>query len=141
MLDVFPTILAATGVKPKAKLDLDGGVDLIAAINRGAKLETRTLFFEFRFPQRGVVSSLPLAARKGRWKLFSNNEFDRIELYDLDTDIGESRNVAAAQPEVRNALLTELKAWRKRFPLTELPPAQRVETPSLEELAKRPYHD
>ncbi|MBM3756312.1 MAG: hypothetical protein FJW38_20270 [Acidobacteria bacterium] len=141
MLDVFPTVLAATGAKPKSKLDLDGGVDLIAAATRGAKLENRTLFFEFRSQQRGVASSLPLAVRKGRWKLFADESFEKMELYDLDADIGESRNVAAQQSAVRGALLTELKGWRKRFPLTQLPPAQRVETPSLEELAKRPYHD
>ncbi len=141
MLDVFPTVLAAAGAAPATKLDLDGGTDLIAVAKSGAKLDARTLFFEFRFPQRGVQSSLPLAARRGRWKLLSNDAFTAVELYDLESDIGESRDVAAANPAIRKALLAELKRWRVRFPLTTLPPAQRIETPSLEELEKRHYRN
>lgn len=142
MLDVFPTVLAVTGVKPKTALSLDGGLDLRLALSGGgSKFDARHLFFEFRFPQRGVATSLPLAVRRGRWKLFSDDKFERSELYDLQVDLGEGRNVAEQNRAVRDGLLKELKRWKESLPSTPLPPSQRVETPSLEELDKRHYRN
>ncbi|MBY0505225.1 MAG: sulfatase-like hydrolase/transferase [Bryobacteraceae bacterium] len=140
MLDVFPTVLAVTGTKPKRELDLDGGMDLRAAVANPARFASRPLFLEFRSPQRGVATSLSLAVRKGKWKLFADDRFERTELYDLSADIGETNNVLARNRPVADALLAELKRWKAGFN-QPLPPAQRVETPSAEELEKRYYRN
>ena len=40
------------------------------------------------------------AVRWGNWKAVRNRGVDKFELYDLATDIGEEKNVAADHPEV-----------------------------------------
>jgi len=41
---------------------------------------------------------LPLRVRRDKWKLRPSNK--TLELYDLEADISESKNVAAANPQV-----------------------------------------
>ena len=40
------------------------------------------------------------AARWGRWKAVRLSEDAALEIYDLDADIGETRDVAAQHPEL-----------------------------------------
>ncbi|NQZ59054.1 MAG: hypothetical protein HRT88_16500, partial [Lentisphaeraceae bacterium] len=44
----------------------------------------------------------------GRAAVPTNNA---VELYDLQEDIGEHKNLASQNPEVRDMLLTELISW------------------------------
>lgn len=49
----------------------------------------------------------PVSARRGRWKLVTGRGKDALpELYDLETDLGETRNLAASQATV----VAELRA-------------------------------
>lgn len=54
------------------------------------------------------------AVRHGDWKLIENYEFGDLELYNLKQDVGESRNLADAQPERAKRMLEMLVAWRQR---------------------------
>ncbi|HYX42073.1 MAG TPA: hypothetical protein VE821_10270, partial [Pyrinomonadaceae bacterium] len=40
------------------------------------------------------------AVRLGRWKGVRKGNKQPVELYDLQTDVGETRNLAAGQPEI-----------------------------------------
>jgi uncharacterized sulfatase len=51
------------------------------------------------------------AIRKGNWKLLWFQESDRVELYDLEKDFTESRNLASSQLDVANRLRDELKRY------------------------------
>jgi arylsulfatase A-like enzyme len=141
ILDCFPTFCAAAGVSIPPGLRLDGGLDLLAAA--GGKLSTasRALYFEYHFPQRGVAASLPMAIRRGRWKLFADHALTRVELYDLEADLGESRDVAAESPAVVRELREALRAWWSEFAGKVDPQAPRttVPLPTPEELEKRYY--
>jgi arylsulfatase A-like enzyme len=141
MLDVFPTYLQAAGAKAPANWKLDGGQDLVAIANRKSPGADRSIFFEFHFAQRGVEASLPMAVRKGKWKLFSDHKFERVQLYDLSTDIGEQYDVAQRNPATTKSLLAELRAWwldaGKGVDVDRK--GTRVEPPSPEELEKRYY--
>jgi N-acetylgalactosamine-6-sulfatase len=140
-LDVFPTVCAAAGLPLPA--DLDGGLDLVAMANGSRHGAGRALFFEFHFGQRGVAPSLPMAVRRGKWKLFADPGFGSLELYDLEADIGEEHNVAALNPQVVAALKPQLERWWSQFAgQIELPPkTTRVPTPPPEELEKRHYRN
>lgn len=143
ILDVFPTFCAAAGVPVPEGVTLDGGVDLVALANRKLSTQARPLFFEFHFPQRGDVPSLPMAVRKGRWKLFARHDLSAVELYDLETDIGEQNDLAGQRPEVVRPLREELRRWWAQFADKvdlALKPT-RVETPSPEDLEKRYYRN
>ncbi|MCE2860885.1 MAG: Arylsulfatase [Verrucomicrobiota bacterium] len=101
-LDVLPTVVAAAGGKPEASWRLDG-VDLapfVAGANPARPHQT--LFWRYG-PQWAV--------RHGDLKLVvSKGGSGKPELYDLSKDIGETRDLAAAQP----ARVRELQAlWDK----------------------------
>ena len=57
--------------------------------------------------------------RDGPWKLVVNHpkarkgsfENERVELYRLDQDPSEKTNLARAEPDRADAMLTRLKAW------------------------------
>jgi len=89
-LDVLPTIVAAAGgrIEPSWKLD---GVDLTPFVTgKNAARPHQTLYWRYG-PQWAV--------RHGDMKLVvSRGGGPEPELYDLATDIGESKNLAAAQP-------------------------------------------
>lgn len=96
MIDLLPTIAAATGAKlPERKLD---GLNQLPLLNGTAKESPRREFFYFRGLELDAV-------RRDNWKL----HLAKGELYDLESDIGESKNVAADHPEIVKSL-TELAA-------------------------------
>lgn len=102
-LDVLPTVLTAAGgtIDPAWKLD---GVDLVPYLT-GAKTARphETLYWRYG-PQWAV--------RHGDWKLVvSKGGGTEPELYNLAADIGESKNLAGAQPEKVRQLQTLWNAW------------------------------
>lgn len=86
MLDVLPTLAARAGAALPQDRTLDG-VDLWPALTGGA--QPREVFHYFK----GAVLE---AVRKGPWKLHVKSG----GLYHLERDIGETNDVAAANPAV-----------------------------------------
>ena len=60
------------------------------------------------------TSKPSFAIREGKWKLIRIGQ-TAPELYDLVSDISESKNIAAANPEITNRLTTTLEAWDKEL--------------------------
>ncbi len=100
-LDFYATALAAAGVEIKPEMKLDG-VNLLPFLKgENSAAPHDVLYWRFG-PQ--------MALRKGDWKLVRHRQSDEVELYNLAQDIGESKNLASAQPQ----LLKELQAaWDK----------------------------
>ena len=110
-LDVLPTAIAAAGGKPEASWQLDG-VDLMPYLT-GAETGRphQTLYWRFG-PQWAI--------RDGDMKLVvSKGGSGRPELYDLATDIGESKDLAAGQPEKAK----ELQAMWNKWSAEQAPPS------------------
>jgi len=89
MRDVLPTFARLAGAKLPADRKLDGA-DIWPALNGPADAKAPHETFHYF---RGLVLE---AVRSGAWKLILKTG----ELYNLTTDIGESTNVAAANPAV-----------------------------------------
>jgi arylsulfatase A-like enzyme len=71
----------------------------------------RPLFWHY--PHYGNQGGAPCGAmRLGDLKLFKWFEDDRVELYNLRDDPGETRDLAADRPEVATALRQRLRDWR-----------------------------
>lgn len=51
------------------------------------------------------------AVRKGSWKLIQDE--DTVELYHLDEDLGETKDLSEHESERVTGLLEEIKAWQK----------------------------
>lgn len=127
-LDAMVSALSVTGADLAAAPRLDGR-DLLPALRAGKEPPSTPLFW--RSGDNQVV-------RDGRWKLWKAKtpEDGRVDLlFDLETDTGESRNVAAAQPAVVARLTTLLEGfeggnvpprWAPRRDVVEIA-GQRVE--------------
>ncbi len=109
-IDFYPTFLDLAGIKPQKSPQLDG-VSLVPEL-RGEPLNRNELFWHFPcYIGRGTPSS---AIRAGDWKLLEFFEDgSRIELYNLKSDPGESKNVAPAELETAMQLHRSLQAWQR----------------------------
>src|SRR5581483_2263595 len=67
------------------------------------------------------------AIRKGDWKLVKHNQGKALELYNLAADIGESKDLAKAEPAKFAELKADWDKWNAELvkPLWEAPNAQR----------------
>jgi uncharacterized sulfatase len=60
-------------------------------------------------------SSPASAIRRGDWKLIEFFEDGAVELYDLSSDVGESKNLAANRPDKTTELRGVLTEWRTKI--------------------------
>lgn len=104
MMDLLPTLLAAAGGKPEREWGVDG-VDLLPVWRGQAVASQRTLFWEWR--SEGIEH---IAAMRGDLKLISPAP-GLFEMYDVERDPGERRNILAEQSEMAKQLKQELEAW------------------------------
>lgn len=120
--DYFATIASITNIPAPAH----DGIDLTPLLRDNTPLPKRPLFWHY--PHYGNQGSTPGSAiRLGDWKLIQFFEDNRLELYNLETDLEENHNLAQDFPEIRNNLLHELVQWRKevgaRYPTQRAPAA------------------
>jgi arylsulfatase len=59
------------------------------------------------------------AVRKGKWKLVSDGDKNKWELYDLEKDRGETTDVAAENPQVVRELAFDYVQWAARTGVVE----------------------
>jgi arylsulfatase A-like enzyme len=104
LVDVLPTLLEVAGVEPPADL---AGRSLLG-LARGEPAGDERALFAHRI--RGstpapLLERPPLwAVMLGRWKLIHDTKGDRIELFDLELDPDETRDLAVERPDEVAAL-------------------------------------
>ncbi len=108
--DFHPTILEATGRSTDAELEGKSLVPLLE--NPKATLARDALYFHYPhyYPTTTPVS----AVRAGDWKLLEYHEDEHLELYNLEEDLSETKNLANERSDKANELRRKLHAWRKR---------------------------
>lgn len=107
-VDFLPTILEMAGGR---SADSDG-VSL-APLLRDGSIPERPLFWHY--PHYSNQGGVPGAAiRAGDWKLIEFYEDQRLELFNLRDDPGETRNLAVAEPKRAADLRSRLDGWRKQ---------------------------
>jgi arylsulfatase A-like enzyme/Tfp pilus assembly protein PilF len=104
LVDVAPTALALLGVPP---LPDTTGVDLGEHLAPGGPPITRMTYAESLTPLVQYQWSDLRVIRDGAWKYILA---PRPELYNLETDPGEARDLAAAEPATAGRLRTALEA-------------------------------
>jgi len=123
-IDFFPTFLDVANVPvPEGKL-LDG-VSLMPVLKQTGEIADRALFWHFPIYLQSYAAegddahdarfrTRPGSAmRSGRWKLHEYFEEGRLELYDLQTDIGERHDRSESMPDQTQKLHAQLKQWRR----------------------------
>lgn len=120
-LDIFPTAVAAGGGQvPRENKKLDGVDILPHLLEKTSRPPHERLFW-----RTGGGESF--AVREGRYKLFKTRR-DGAQLYDLEADIGETKDLAAARPDLLRKLTQASENWNRELipPLFENPKATRA---------------
>jgi len=107
--DLFPTLMAAAGVPSPAGQPLDG-LNLLPVL-RGESIQRKALYWHL--PSYTFASAPVAAMREGRWKLIEFFEDEHLELYDLENDPGEGRDLSSANPARRDDLFAKMRVWRE----------------------------
>ena len=113
-VDFYPTLLAMAGVEPKRRVPFDGK-SFVPALE-GKAFDRGPTFWHFPHYTPATGNTPCSAVRVGDWKLIrfwceGQGQNDRLELYNLSEDMGESKNLASRMPEK----VRELAAVMERF--------------------------
>lgn len=106
-IDAFATVLAAGGVEAPEDTIIDSR-DILPVVTGASD---RPLHEALYWNWMDKDSDNGWAVRKGRWKLLTHE--DGLELYDLEADISETRNLASAEPAIVEDLLASYRNWRQ----------------------------
>lgn len=117
-MDLVPTLLDLTGTDRPEGVQFDGESLRGTVLGEGGSRKA-PLYFR-RPPDRNSsydTADLPdLAMRDGRWKLLCEYDGTNVELYDLQADRSETRNVAEQHRDVVGGMLQALQSWHRTMP-------------------------
>ncbi|MDE0620778.1 MAG: sulfatase-like hydrolase/transferase, partial [Bryobacterales bacterium] len=110
-LDILPSLAALVGAaRPDRQIDGKNALDILLG-NPNARSPHELLFYE----DEGI--------RRGNWKLVRGAS-GGFELYDLDADVGETNDLAAAHPERVGELRALLEDHAAEIAANQRPAAQ-----------------
>ena len=106
-LELVPTLLAAAGSSVPDGVKLDG-FDMLPVLCGEAKSSRNEMFWQRRADK---------AARVGNWKWLESAKGSG--LYDVNTDIGETRDLSREKPEVVKMLQEKFTQWQSEMDASE----------------------
>lgn len=107
-IDYFPTFLEMAKIDARDLL-LDG--DSLLPILQGRDLPERSIIWHLASKYKNPPATV---IRRGKWKLVQYLLEDRVELYDLDADLAESKDLSNKEQKVVESLVNELTVWRDK---------------------------
>lgn len=109
--DYYPTILDMIGVQQMPEQHMDG-VSLLPLFESSASLDRDAIYWHFPHYSNHGMQSPGAVIRSGKYKLLEYFENGTVQLFDLDSDIGETTNLAKQRPEIVDQLLGKLHKWQ-----------------------------
>jgi len=114
-VDVFPTLLAATGAAARQGYVSDGE-NMLPALKGQSQTRTKPVFWWWQGKHTG--DDWPtFAMRDGPWVLILDETKQKAELCNVVTDRAQSRNLAAEQPERVMRMRAEIDKWFATLPM------------------------
>lgn len=110
-MDFFPTLLEAAHVSGTPNEQFDGE-SLIPIFRQSGGLNREALYFHYPNYAWHRSNRLGGAIRKGRYKLIERFDDGTLELFDLKSDLSETRNLAEDDPNTAGTMAEQLKRWR-----------------------------
>ena len=113
-IDLLPTIAALVGAELPGNHTIDGK-DIWPLMQGQAKARSpHEAFYYYRGNKLEAI-------RSGQWKLRTTKE---TELYDLDSNIGETHNLAQQHPDIVQRLTAMMKAFDRDLKANTRPPGR-----------------
>jgi len=107
--DVMPTLAELAGTKAPEGID---GLSVVPALIGEEAAGRRQLKHDFLYWEFAEGKRAQQAVRMDNWKAIRLKPDAPLDLYDLSTDVGETRNVAAEHPQVVARIEAYLKTCR-----------------------------
>lgn len=121
-MDYFPSVLEMLGLPLRPENHVDGVSFASVLRDPQGSPAARDLFWYSDRGRRDSTGDLNCATiRRGSLKLMEFFTEQRVELYDLSADPGETRNLAEERPSEREALLAALRAWKREMRVQDRP--------------------
>lgn len=120
-LDLLPTLTGIAQIELPAQAGTDG-LSLVSLLQNGTAPARDTFYWHNPAPRPASTGDwFSSAIRLGDLKLLDFPGEKRVELYDLATDPGESKDLADSRPEDRDRLLAKLNEWRQEVGASTTP--------------------
>ncbi|MBT5910195.1 MAG: sulfatase-like hydrolase/transferase, partial [Opitutae bacterium] len=120
-MDLYPTCLTAADL-PMHKAQHRDGIDLTPILKGEDYWDRKALYWHYPH-YNSHPSAVPSSVlRKGDWKLIEALDPKSIELYNLKTDLGETKNLADVEQEKLAELQKELNDWRESVGAEKMEP-------------------
>jgi arylsulfatase A-like enzyme len=116
-IDLFPSLCQVAGAPLPQGVAFDGE-DISSAFFGKKTVRKAPMVWEFGGinPSRPSRRSPPYAIRDGKWKFLVKADGSGAELYDLETDRNETRNLADTHPQIAKRLQQTVLKWRETLP-------------------------
>ena len=111
--DFYPTLLEMIGLPTLPKQHLDG-MSFLPAL-KGKDHERGAIYWHFPHYSNHGYQSPGGAIRLGNYKLLEYYENGSVQLFDLETDLGEQNDLSSERPEMTAKLLKLLQDWRGKM--------------------------
>jgi arylsulfatase A-like enzyme len=92
--DLLPTLAALASAEKEVPKDIDGLSFVPTLLGVGEQQQHEYLYWAFY--ERGGAQ----AVRAGQWKLVEQPKGTKLQLFDLKTDLSETKNIAEQHPEI-----------------------------------------
>ena len=108
-MDIYPTLLEAARAGITQFID---GISFLGSLLGGPDPDpNRLLFFSRREGGLRFGGKTIEAVRQGPWKLLQNSPYAPLELYNLERDPLETKDLSSAEPDVFRRLAAELRQY------------------------------
>ena len=121
VMDVFPTLAKAIGIRPQNTFRLDGK-NMWPAISRGeVAARDEYVFFASETPISGHFN---VTIFNDEWKLVQEIDQDQLSttvtnhLFNISDDPYEYKNLASSYPDRVNDLSAKIRDWRALYPIS-----------------------
>jgi arylsulfatase A-like enzyme len=125
-MDLFPTFLEMAGYPMENEKSIDGR-SFVPVLRGDFGHKREPICFYYTLARVPTGNPSMAAVVDYNWKLIHNIYFDTYELYDIDKDIGEKKNLARKMPEKVKSLKSVLDEWIKRGGLAPVPKMEKMQ--------------
>ena len=119
-VDLLPTFLKLANADLPKDYQPDG-VSILKALKGEEFKREKPIFWNWLYPSNNLEFWAGAAIQEDNWKLLTNHKTGKTELYNINTDWAEQKEVSNENPEKVNDLMEKLKTFEKTLP--KAPPA------------------